>query len=530
MVVWSKRKNTGKKKWGKSKGLVYHNQYGKGKKLYERNGGFELAVDFEIYGRRTVLSKDCSEIKDGKLSSNEKINEKIPKICDFCKELPNGRRKNDILKKFSLDEDTFELILPKILRVENFKKIIPFEEPVNFIIKNVNDKSQDVSCKRKLEAFRLGVAPGFAVSDITVGREKELEIINSWINEDSGSLMAIGQYGQGKSHMIRYVREKSLKEGYIVADCIIGKESQMNKPKTVLNTLIRNLTYRLEERDGNIEDLFLQYAYAMKDRPQNFLYHNVHLGKFTTNLIRKVRNDIPPENSEFGQFIDYLKGDATVKRFERIPDYATSANIVCNILSAIGNMINAIGMKGLLLIFDEGEDINNNYHQINRRRMGKNFLYGITKMANNDTDLIDEDLEQNYDGKYVGRFSELIYSGIKKVKFSDFKHSHVKCLFAFVEGEDEIIDELARDKTKKIELPEFSEREKKLLVNKIAEIHQECYNYEIEDLKKLQKYIFKKLSVGGNTRSVIKVTAEALDLTHYNLGVPYEKILGESSY
>ncbi len=28
-------------------------------------------------------------------------------------------------------------------------------------------------------------------------------------------------------------------------------------------------------------------------------------------MIRKVRNDIPPENSEFGQFIEHLKGDVT---------------------------------------------------------------------------------------------------------------------------------------------------------------------------------------------------------------------------
>jgi hypothetical protein len=523
---------------------IEHGKWGRGTKLYELSGGFEFVVHFDSFGQIRVLSKECKEVKEEPQKDLENINSLIQSITSFIKKHNGEVTKKEIIQTLNIDENLFNSLVPKVVRIDGFKIINSIDDPKSYSIKYIPPSpAYEIHCKKMLEAFRLGVAPGFAITDITVGRERELEIIHNWQKYDFGSLMLIGQYGQGKSHMIRYIREKALQEGYVVATCDIGKESQMSKPRTVLSTLLKTMVFRINEENSDSSDtvpdplltLLIIYASECVKNNENIIEDNLYFGQISKDLIYRIKNKIPLEDEYVRQFIEYMQGDDSVRRFRRIPNYATDANIVCNVLSAIGNMAHYIqkstGLKGLLLIFDEGEDINNTNHQKQQRLNGKNFLFGLTKTANNDKDLYEEsvpdDLSKNSDNKWEGDLSGLIYSGIVTTKYSDFSHSHLKTLYAFVEGEDEIIDELELLYTEKIELSEFSENEKQKLVEKISKIHQTCYDYKLENYKRLESIILKKLTGGGNTRSAIKTTAEALDLIHSNPGIDYDVILRE---
>ena len=448
------------------------------------------------------------------------------------------------------------------IEVENLREIevknlreIEVENLTEIEVENLTEievKNSDNLLNKKIcEAFRLGIVPGFAVQDITVGREAEITNVENWLAKDSGSLMIIGQYGQGKSHIIRYIREKALNEGYLVAYCDIGEESQMHKPKSVFNTLMKSLVFRngeYNEKNSDLKIFLILYSYFQKENDRVFLKN---LSKFlkpgVDDLIGRLKRNYSKnelDGNYFASFIDYLCGDdytGNQYRFNQkiaIHEYQTSASVICNILSSIGNMAASMNnsknsFKGLILIFDEGETIDSPAYLSQQRTSGINLIRGLTEISNNNEELLREDISRSsYDGKYFGNKTNLVYSGMHKdTRFTNHKENHVKCLFAFVEGESEVIDILEQHKVKKIVLNDFTSDEKNKLIYKIIEIYKKAYDYEVKNIEKLKNILIKKLEKSNNTRSVIKITMEALDLIkeyerHAGLDeINYEKIL-----
>jgi hypothetical protein len=491
---------------------IKHKQWGIGTKLYELSGGYQILVNFDKHGKIQVLQKDCEEVSDNKVEKVE--NNKMEKVSDTTYELDDKKDHN--IKSHKVEQDN--------------------EGSGNFKIKSVPivDSFEITKNKKIVEAFRLGVVPGFAVQDITVGRVKEIKKVEKWLAKDSGSLMMIGQYGQGKSHIIRYIREKALDEGYLVGYCDIGEESKMHKPKSVFNTIMKSLEFEGKDQQKSndlAKFLKLYAAFASKSNVKIEKNVNEFLKPGIIELMDKPRkkgNVDELDSNYFTSFIDYLCGDedlANMYRFDSkkaIQDYQTSASIICNILSSIGNMAASMNdsknnFKGLILIFDEGETIDSPALLSKQRDGGINFIKGLTEISNNNPDLLSEktakEKKGKWTGKWTGKKTNLIYSGMHKdTKFCNQKDNHVKCLFAFVEGESEVIDILEERGVEKIILNDFTNDEKYKLINKIIEIYKKAYDYEIKNIEKLKNILIKKLENSNNTRSVIKITVEAIEL------------------
>ncbi len=395
------------------------------------------------------------------------------------------------------------------------------------------ENSDILANKKIIEAFRLGIVPGFAVQDITVGREKEIKKVEKWLSKDSESLMMIGQYGQGKSHIIRYIRQKALDAGYLVAYCDIGEESLMHKPKSVFNTLMKSLVFKDKENGVNYNNNLKKFLKLYAKFGSKFVKHySQNMSKFLKpgidDLIFRIRNkwtDEELDDNYLAGFVDYLNGDedtANPYRFRRssIPPYQTSASIICNILSSIGNMAASMNnsensFKGLILIFDEGEAIDSPGYNSKQRDGGLNLVNGLTEISNNNEDLLTENHdERRDDGKYEGDTTNLMYSGMHKdVRFSNHKENHVKCLFTFVEGETEVIDTLEEHGVEKIILNDFTSIEKNKLIYKIIEIYEKAYEYKVKHIEKLRNILIKRLENSDNTRSIIKITVESIELS-----------------
>ena len=566
---------------------VKHDQWGIGTVLYELFGGYQVLVDFDNHGKIQVLQNDCKKIlefepedipeieidKENEVSEieSEKKQEGMCKgICnEFKASRPSdGKRYESGQLRCQICEIYITIVgthgskglyckccnyrvrgkpRNRIYKAKLRNEEIEVENLTEIEVKN----SDNLLNKKICEAFRLGIVPGFAVQDITVGREAEITNVENWLAKDSGSLMIIGQYGQGKSHIIRYIREKALNEGYLVAYCDIGEESQMHKPKSVFNTLMKSLVFRngeYNEKNSDLKIFLILYSYFQKENDRVFLKN---LSKFlkpgVDDLIGRLKRNYSKnelDGNYFASFIDYLCGDdytGNQYRFNQkiaIHEYQTSASVICNILSSIGNMAASMNnsknsFKGLILIFDEGETIDSPAYLSQQRTSGINLIRGLTEISNNNEELLREDISRSsYDGKYFGNKTNLVYSGMHKdTRFTNHKENHVKCLFAFVEGESEVIDILEQHKVKKIVLNDFTSDEKNKLIYKIIEIYKKAYDYEVKNIEKLKNLLIKKLEKSNNTRSVIKITMEALDLIkeyerHAGLDeINYEKIL-----
>jgi len=473
---------------------IKHKEWGIGTILYELSGGYQLLVNFDDHGKIQVLQKDCEKIPEVKVEKVPEVKvEKVPEV-----------------KVEKVPEVKVEKV-PEV-KVEN---------------------SDILANKKIIEAFRLGIVPGFAIQDITVGREKEIKKVEKWLSKDSESLMMIGQYGQGKSHIIRYIRQKALDEGYLVAYCDIGEESLMHKPKSVFNTLMKSLVFKDKENgvnyNNNLKKFLKLYAkFVSKFSKEGSQNMSKFLKPGIGNLIRRINNKWTEEELDsnyLAGFVDYLCGDedtANPYRFKKssIPPFQTSASIICNILSSIGNMAASMNnsensFKGLILIFDEGEAIDSPGYNSKQRDGGINLVNGLTEISNNNDDLLSEshNLTNKY-GQYYGEQTKLVYSGIHKdVRFSNHKENHVKCLFTFVEGETEVIDTLEEYGVEKIILIDFTSIEKNKLIYKIIEIYEKAYEYKVKHIEKLRNILIKRLENSDNTRSIIKITVEAIELS-----------------
>ena len=523
---------------------IRHNQWGSGTVLNELSGGYQLLVNFDGYGKIQVLQKDCEKVQDVEL---EKTNETISKFIDIVKKNQKGILKNKIISELNIPEHIFNETFQKIIRLPEYHFIPNEQDSKNFKIKFIPEIEASDSLKNKkiVEAFRLGIVPTFAVREITVGREKQIKKVEKWLAKDDESVMIVGQYGQGKSHIIRFIKEKALEEGYLVGYCDIGDESQMHKPKTVLNTIMKSLVFANKEQQKNSDIAMFLKLYAMfVNEPNGKIAKNISkfLEQGVFDLVSEVKrkhniNDL--DTDIFTDFIDYLCGDEYVNNYYKmyygmsIQNYQTSANLVCNMLSSIGHMAASMSdsksnFKGLILIFDEGETIDSPAYQRKQRDSGINFINGLTEISNNNEVLLSENIIKRDIGirkigirkigirkkETRGNKTNLMYSGRHVgTRFSNHKENHVKCLFAFVEGESEVIQDLEKRGVEKIMLDDFADDEKYKLINKVIEIYEKAYDdYRVKDIQRLKNIIIKKMKKKSNTRSIIKITVEALDI------------------
>jgi hypothetical protein len=523
---------------------------------YKSEQNNEEIQDGELVEKQDVeLEKTNEKVQDGELVEKqdvelEKTNENISKFIDIVKKNQNGILKNEIISKLNISKKTFNETFQKVIRLPEYHFTQNEQDTSNFGIKFVPKiEISDSSEKKKIvEAFRLGVVPTFAVKDITVGREKEIKKVEKWLAKDSESLMIIGQYGQGKSHIIRYIKEKALDEGYLIGYCDIGNESNMHQPKSVFNTLMKSLEFRYkkDEKNNDLGSFLKLYAYFNRKQFVDDKDTSKFLNPGINELIDKLQqgykiNELTSKN--FTSFVDYLCGDEDMANSYRfrgssIQNYQTAASIICNILSSIGNMTASMNdsennFKGLILIFDEGETIDSSFIVSRKREGGINFIKGLVEISNNNEDLLSEShKEQNSINQYYGKKTNLVYSGMQQdIGFCNQKENHVKCLFAFVEGESEVIDILEKRKVEKIILNEFSDPEKNKLIVKVVEIYEKAYNYKENNIKKLIDIIMRKLESSEDTRSIIKITMEAIELIRQagledpDDEINYEKIL-----
>jgi len=108
--------------------------------------------------------------------------------------------------------------------------------------------------RRMIEAFRLGIVPYDCVEEFTFGRTKETREIMNWLNDpNKGSLIVVGEYGTGKTHLLHYALGKALQDGFAAAWVEMDpNEAPFHKPKRVYNHLIKNFKYR-DKQTGQLK-------------------------------------------------------------------------------------------------------------------------------------------------------------------------------------------------------------------------------------------------------------------------------------
>ncbi len=429
---------------------IYHSKYGAGIIQETRRNCFELKIEFEDTGQVRWVRRDDAHLQ----------------MQQF---------KQSIEKTKKID------IVPLVLRPDM---------PVS-------------KSRRIIEALRVGLIPDDCVDDLTFGREQEITIIRQWLTSNhDNALLLVGNYGVGKTHLLNYTRAFALQNQYAVAFVEMDSdETPLHKPKRVYGQLVQNLRLRFSP-DGSTEDfkiLIKKAEHLLKDHPY---FRYVFDLKFDGEKHEAIWQWIEAKEAAMKPPEKYFK------ELPSLYNYNVAGNLYCYLLSTLGWTVKQLGLKNLVLIFDEAEIIHS--ATTTYRKQGINFLNALLATAENNPLMRQVPSQLNYDYAISLAHLPFLYK----------ETSELKILLAFTDENDL---NLSFD-LRKLVLESLSSSSIKKVLKEITILYEQAYHISLPETK--IKHIYDHLNVKQNndnsaTRLWVKSYVEALDLIRF---YPNEKL------
>lgn len=102
----------------------------------------------------------------------------------------------------------------------------------------------DADSIRVIESLRRGLPPSGHVREFTVGRRHEIEALEERLADDvPGALLLEANYGSGKTHLLKFIREAALDAGYAVSSLSLDARGgvRFNRMDQILGAVCRGL-------------------------------------------------------------------------------------------------------------------------------------------------------------------------------------------------------------------------------------------------------------------------------------------------
>ena len=102
----------------------------------------------------------------------------------------------------------------------------------------------NIEVQQAIESLRLGIPPEGHVRNFTVGRIKEINTLTKTLQQSSSTALLLkANYGSGKSHLLKFIRETALKEGYAVSSVTLDAKAavRFNRMDQIFGAICRGL-------------------------------------------------------------------------------------------------------------------------------------------------------------------------------------------------------------------------------------------------------------------------------------------------
>ena len=499
---------------------VKHTRFGEGVISQIRYKGAEYYIKFQNKLNAWVKAP-IVEISTDNLEPKESVNSIEEIITEFTP-----------ITDVNAVNSSIDATKTEFTPITEVKVVLPSKEATEFISKQVTiatlfskepkeielQPSNEFESKRMIEAFRLGIVPFYDVENFTFGRNVEIKKINNFFakfNTSKGECVFLeAEYGSGKTHFLDYLYYVVLKKGYLVAKSRINAEDvPPYKPKQVYRDLVHSMRYLDNYSEKNYRDL-LKKVSSPNINTDIFKEH-----RFFNHAIEIIKND-----NDIEEFYRWIEGDTISRNYMNyissnlislptLRDYGTVADNYCYILSGIGNMARLIGLKGFVILIDEGEKFWDPLISPHHKRNALNFFGGLTYTSINKNSLLDED---------SGKKLNLFHSRTGETPFIYNSSSNIFLVIAFTD----ISESLKSDfEDNIIKLSKFNDGDLKLLFEELVDIYQKAYYFRLNNEQKsdVLKRIMNKND--SNLRWFVKSTIEALDLLRHYSDKPLDEVL-----
>ncbi len=384
------------------------------------------------------------------------------------------------------------------------------------------------------EAFRLGVVPQGHTGNFTFGRDREIEVIQRFLDEFRGGQVLIvdGSYGSGKTHLLDYISYLAINRNFAVS-CVELDPFDITpfRPRAFYREITRSL--RWVNNKGEVRGFheFLKALAQDINKIPKLKKHAIFYlaASFIGN---KIDVDQTLWNWIEGERFDQKTVSKRGIKFPVLLDYSTSADLYCYLLSGMGFFLNCLGVRGLVVLIDEGENLEDLIYGWQKER-GFNFLKGLIMTAKNKKalDTLGE-LKKRFKSKGVedaGYEDEmgLIHSRIRPYPYLFENPSHLFVVLSLTPSQWRYIKALRGLVTQReiIHLSPFIEEDYLTIFERLLLLYQMCYpSFSIYTGMKefLRKFLWTRKH---NIRYFIKGTIEGLDLLRHYPSLKKENFL-----
>lgn len=237
-----------------------------------------------------------------------------------------------------------------------------------------------------INSLRNGVNSNIPYSIRGAGRENEISEINrclSMVQKGSGSFKVIcGEFGSGKSYLLKVAAEQALRSNFIVSNVTINKGFRLNNIEDLYYNVMHNLSIQKKFKSEKItfEDVFQIWLDKIRNYPDKSLAQNEiisiisKLEKYNHSFARafliyiKARISNDKETSRI--VASWLMGEqnmpAHVKAKFDIKGNIDKQNSL-DFLKAFIKLTEFIGFSGMLITIDELGLVLNERSDIRRR-------------------------------------------------------------------------------------------------------------------------------------------------------------------
>lgn len=128
--------------------------------------------------------------------------------------------------------------------------------------------------RRLVDSLRMGIPPDGYVRHLTVGRQAEIDDLNQRLgSEDGTALLLKANYGAGKTHLLRYIREQALEDNYAVSTVALDCHSavRFNRMDQIFGAVCRNIEIPASKGQKGLRPFFDLIAQHVEKRKDKFL-------------------------------------------------------------------------------------------------------------------------------------------------------------------------------------------------------------------------------------------------------------------
>ena len=406
-----------------------------------------------------------------------------------------------------------------------------------------------------INSLKGGVVPRTGLPYIAVGRETEINALLHDVDiiSDGGASFRfiMGKYGSGKSFLLQTIRNYVMDKNFVVADADLSPERRLQGTKgqglATYKELIRNMSTKTKPEGGALTLILDRWISSVQSRTAA----ECELDPTNPEFVKKVEKNIYEVINSLNEMVhgfdfaklltiyyrSYLNGDDESKakvvkwfRGEYVNKTEARSEIGVNIIitdddwyeyiKLFAFFLKQAGYNGMLILIDELVNIYKIPHSITRQ-----YNYEKILTMYNDT------LQGK--AKYLGIIMCGTPQCIEDTRRGIYSYEALRSRLSEGRfGRDDMKDMLAPV----IKLVPLTYEEMLILIEKLADIHSQLFDYEQtiteEDMVNFIKIEYGRIGANKNItpREVIRDFIELMNIVYQNPTVNMTELLNSESF